>query len=265
MAAASSQRDSALVVIGLGVIAYVAETMLHEAVGHGVTCVATGGRVTLLYPLGMRCSVVSPAMVAAGPVMNFLAGATCWLMLAKTNALRGNARYLVWLFMVFNLLVAAGYVAVGGLMNFGDWAYLIAGLEPSIAWRAASVLVAAGLYYAFLRIVAAEYYRFTGPSGLTSPRLYRLTLLPAAAACVVACAAAALSPTAKSIALELAVATTLVPGFSLLAAADLLGSMARKQAPDPARVTWSIPWLAIALVVGTVFVALVGPGIGSRG
>jgi hypothetical protein len=263
--AADAPRDSALVVLGLGVVAYVAATMLHEALGHGLVCLATGGRVTLLYPLGMRCSVVGPLMVAAGPATNLVAGALCWFVLAKTNAFGGNARYLLWLGMVFNLLVAAGYIAVGGLLNFGDWAYLIGGLQPPVAWRIATVVVAAALYYGSLRIIAAEYYRFTGPSGISPPRLYRLTLWPAAAAAVVSCAAAALSPTAKPIALELAVATTLVPGLSLLAVADLLVSMRRKPVPEQARVTWSIAWLAVALVVGVVFVAVVGPGIGSRG
>ncbi len=51
----------------LGVLAHVAQTMLHEAGGHGVACMFEGGRVEMIAPLFMRCSVAAPAIVAAGP------------------------------------------------------------------------------------------------------------------------------------------------------------------------------------------------------
>src|SRR6185503_6556660 len=54
----------------LGIVAFVAQSLLHEAVGHGAACLAIGGRITWLTPMYMRCSVESPAMVAAGPALN---------------------------------------------------------------------------------------------------------------------------------------------------------------------------------------------------
>lgn len=78
--AAEGGRDSGLAILAIGILAYVGETMLHEAVGHGGLCLATGGRVTLLDPLGMRCSVVAPAMVSGA------AGFGNWAVLAAPLA-----------------------------------------------------------------------------------------------------------------------------------------------------------------------------------
>jgi len=258
-------RDSALTIMAIGVLVYVGSTMLHEAVGHGTLCLATGGRITLLDPLGMRCSVVTPAMVAAGPLANLAGGALAWLALRKAPRASGNARYFLWLSMVFDLLIAAGYMVVSGATGFGDWAVLAAPLAAAWVWRAGLVLAGIALYYGFLRLVAVEYDRLTSHSGAAPARLRRLALFPTLAAAVVAGAAAALSPTGKATALELAFGTTVVVGVSLLAIPDLVGRRKQEPAPTPARITPSVPWTLAALVVAAVFVAVIGPGIDLSG
>src|SRR5436309_5051522 len=113
----------------------------------------------------MRCRVDTPAMVAAGPLANFSCGALALLSLRRAGRASGNLRYFLWLAMVFNLLVGAGYMVVSGAAGFGDWAVLTAALAPAWAWRAALVLAGIALYYGFLHILAVEYARLTGPSG----------------------------------------------------------------------------------------------------
>jgi hypothetical protein len=40
-----------------------------------------------------------------------------------------------WLLMTFNLLSVGGYVLFSGIGNIGDWAGVVAGWQPTWAWR----------------------------------------------------------------------------------------------------------------------------------
>src|SRR5476651_140442 len=68
----ADQLDRVPTMLSLGVIAYVGETLVHEGLGHGGICLLVGGHITILAPLWMRCSIDSPLVVAAGPVVNVL-------------------------------------------------------------------------------------------------------------------------------------------------------------------------------------------------
>src|ERR1700761_961072 len=104
-------RDDGLTLAAAGVIAYVTEAMGHELVGHGGACLASGGMITALAPLWMRCSIVTPVIVLAGPLFNFVAAAIAGAILMRSRR-TGAFAYLLWLVFVFNLLVASGYLVV---------------------------------------------------------------------------------------------------------------------------------------------------------
>jgi hypothetical protein len=262
--AVQNGRGRLVTTIAIGVIAYIAAVLLHEAVGHGGVCIATGGHITMLDPLGMRCSIVQPVMVAAGPVMNLLAGMLCWIGLRSATAWPANARYFLWFSMMFNLLIAAGYMAVCGVMNFGDWAVLIGGREPAVAWRAGLIGLAIALYYLFLRLLAIEYYRLAGPPGFDGSRLRAFALFPTIAAAIVACAAAALSPTDRVLAFELSVGTTVVVGLTLLRLPDIIRHVRKKPVTAPDHIAFSPIWIGCALVASVLFIVFIGPGFVSH-
>ena len=247
--------------MAIGVLAYVGSMLLHEVVGHGGLCILTGGHVTLLNPLGMRCSVIAPAMVAAGPLANLIGGLLCAVALRNLARLSGNTRYFLWFSMMFNLLIAAGYMAVCGIMDFGDWAVLIGGLEPRGVWRALLVVAAIVLYYWFFRMLAVEYYRLSGSAGFETPRLRRVVGFPIFATAVVACAAAAFSPTDRVLALELSFATTVVVGLSLLSLPDALRRAKHRPDAAPAVLSPSAGWIGCGVIVAALFVLVLGPGI----
>jgi hypothetical protein len=94
---AMAVRDDTLTLMGAGVLAYVGETLTHEAVGHGGMCVAIGLHVTRLAPLFMRCSAFSSAVVAAGPAANVVAAGLFLTVLLLARPARPLWSLLLWL------------------------------------------------------------------------------------------------------------------------------------------------------------------------
>ncbi|HEY5409183.1 MAG TPA: hypothetical protein VIJ94_00525, partial [Caulobacteraceae bacterium] len=129
-----TQGDNLPTVLAIGVIAYVAETVGHEFLGHGSVCIINGGHITALAPLWMRCSVHTIPMVIAGPAFNFVVGGFCAAIL-RLRKRSDTLGYFLWLSCGFNLLVACGYLIVGGATTFGDWGVVFASVQPQWAWR----------------------------------------------------------------------------------------------------------------------------------
>src|SRR5581483_4585471 len=117
MARGLSDTDpvDALTLAALGILAFVAQTLSHEAVGHGSLCVLFGGRIVLIAPFYMQCTIQPWTMVAAGPGANLLEGLVAYLLLRRASGKAGPAVYWLWLFFLQTWLVAAGYLLVGAI------------------------------------------------------------------------------------------------------------------------------------------------------
>lgn len=257
---AAPGEASALTLAALGIVAFVAETMLHEAGGHGAVCLSTGGDITLLTPLYMRCSVVTLPMVAAGPAMNLLCGGLAWLALRPLPARVGARHFFLWLSLAFNWLVAAGYLLVGAATGFGDWPVLFQGIEPSWRWRVPVAVGALLLYVGFRWVIAREFVRLTGITKPDFSTLGRLILLPTGAAAVVAIAALVYGQGSDPLGIALACGSTIFLGLTLLGIEDRNGGGASTIAQSRLRIGRSGAWLAIAVAVAAVFILLIGPG-----
>ena len=256
---APSGRDSLLTVAGVGVVAYVVETLGHEALGHAGACLLSGGHITAVAPLWMRCSVQGLPIVAAGPALNLVLAAVFGLCISGRNRARALDLFL-WLGCAFNLLVACGYLVVGGLTGFGDWGVLFASVSPAWAWRVPAVAIGAGAYLAGLRVLGRLYIRMCGLAGLEKGRLTGRTLLPGSAAAIVAVGAELAGGRAQIGGLALATGCTLVVGWSLMSI-DKARSAADQTRPiGPLVIRRSIPWMAAALVVAALFILVVGRG-----
>ena len=258
--AGPSDADDTATLLAAGVLAYIAETMLHEAGGHGGVCIAMGGHVTLLAPLFMQCSQTGLAMIAAGPLANVLGAVAAWAALRWVpRPLTPLAGLLLWLSFAFNALIACGYLFVGAATGFGDWPSLFAWVAPPILWRLPAALCAACLYIGCLFLAAWRFRALTASGDRARSRLRRRALIPAAAAAVVACTAELAGGRMLPMPLLLALGCTLAVGYSLTA---MDGSLAaprpgdRDLGPVPRR--W---WLvALAVTVAAWFVVVVGPG-----
>lgn len=243
----------------LGVLAYVAETLVHEAVGHGGVCMASGGSLTFLAPLYMRCSVVTAAMIAAGPAANVVTGLLCLIALQAPSSRTGAFRYFLWLSFVFNWLVAAGYLLVGAATGFGDWGALFASVTPNWHWRVPAGALALASYLGTLRLAEREFHRETGIGSPTKRLLARMVLIPAAAAAVVAAGAEIYGQGAQPLGLGLALGCTLFVGVTLMG----IGGQQGARTLDDSRLAigFDLPLAVLALFVGAAFIAFIGPGL----
>jgi hypothetical protein len=255
----AAQADDTPTLIAAGILSYVVETMLHEALGHGGVCLAQGHRFTLLAPLWMRCSDVTPLMVAAGPAANVLAALICFGALRLFRPAHPVMALLLWLSFAFNALVACGYLAVGAATGFGDWPALFAHVDPAFLWRMPAVLIAVFGYYLCLGVAAWLFRRQAGHGPRAQARLWRRAVWSASGAAFVACAAEIAGGRAQPMPLALALGCTLAVGFSLTSLSDAVFRVGPADA-DLGPVARSPVLIALALAVALVFVILIGPG-----
>jgi hypothetical protein len=271
----------------LGILAYAASMMTHEALGHGGYCLAAGGHNTMLTPWRETCNFPAAASLgikAAGPGVQFGAGLLAWLglRLLSRYAPPGVARLrgFLWLYMVFNLLVASGYVAFSGVTDLGDAAELIARLHPPIVWRGGLILLGSVFYFLSMLAAALELKRFAGPDD-GNRRLFRLVWFPYAAAGVFACCTGASNQTmgrgasiglavaspafnqtmGHGAAIGMAVLSSFGAGTGMLFLPAMQFGIASKERSPTVYLNWSAAWGVAAAAVIAAFLFFIGPGL----
>src|SRR5664279_1918779 len=168
MAQTSSTRadhDSSLdilTVIAIAICAYTLADIFHEGLGHGLAYVLLGGKVVNISSTACDCAAdglsrsAQRAVAAAGPLMNLGLSLLFWILLRTFRKLETSVRYFIWLFMTFNGLVFAGYLAVPTLFGFGDWFDFIQGLSPAGLWRVALIVIGLVLYLGMAYLAVHE-------------------------------------------------------------------------------------------------------------
>jgi hypothetical protein len=248
--------------LSIGVLASVAQFLVHEVGGHAAVCALLGGRVLAVAPLWMRCSSADPAMVLAGPLANVLAGAACWALLRWRAPSGAAARLFLWLSIAFQWLVAAGYLAVGAASGFGDWPVLLPSALTGWPGRVVAIGVAVGCYLLALRALARLGVERLGPSLVGDARLRALALLPSVAAAAVAVLAELAGRRSQVLGIALALGCTAAVGASLLTLPRFVAGQATS--PGPGRtVPRATGWIVAGAGVAAGFIVLVGPAFGA--
>ena len=256
----TADLDDLPTLLAAGIIAYVAETLLHEAAGHGGMCLAQGHQFTVLAPLWMRCSDFTLPMVAAGPSVNVIAALASFAALRFGKPAHPVIGLLLWLSFAFNALVACGYLGVGAATGFGDWPALFASVDPSFVWRLPAAIVAVAGYLFCLGVAGSLFRQLGGSGSGGQARLWRRAVWPAAGAAIVACLAEIVGRRLQIMPMLLALGCTLAVGFSLTTLSDGL-SRTRVGDINLGPVTRA-PWLiGLAAVVTAGFVFAIGPGL----
>jgi hypothetical protein len=234
----------------IAAVAFIVACVSHEAVGHGGMCLAVGGRVTLLTSVYFHCANGGPLTDAAGPLMNLIVGAACWLFVRR-RALPLESRLFFVLAMAFNLFWGAGYFIFSAVANTGDWAFVLAGLslEPRWLWRLLLGALGVLLYAQAMRAVAAHL-----PPGTP-------LAVPYVVAGVVSCCAALYFAGPTLPAVQEAAQESFLANIGLLGIARRNSKQVPISAP-PILVAHSTRWLVFAGLVVVAFVALLGRGFG---
>jgi len=250
-------------VAAIAIVVTAISTFIHEALGHGGMCLESGGQPLALSTVHFDCSADARLVAAGGTLANLLFGAVFW---AGARAVKQSAtwRYFFWLLMTFNLLEAGGYFLFSGIGNFGDWAVVVAGWQPAWAWRVG--LVALGTVTYFFLVVPLslrELRPFLGTdSKIRVRRARQLTLVPYLAGGILSCAAGTLNPVGPLLILVSAAAASFGGHSALAWMWNLLHGQripsSKLQMPEIER-SWG--WMIAAVVLGTVFIAGLGPGV----
>ena len=268
--AADTSRIDPWTVGALAVIAYCTGNVVHEGLGHGGACLLVGGRPEELNAIFFECAMegLPPSarrwLAAGGSIANLLAAVPAWIALQRLPRSWGRARAFAWLVLAVNLLTPFGYLLFSGLGNVGDWAVVVRGLEPALAWRGALSIAGAVLYFRLApSLLGPTLEPFLG-AGLEQRRARARTLcvLPYLVGGFAFVAAGLFNPHGIYLVLISAVAAAF-GGTSLLVWYPGVWARRPAAAPDqaPLGVAKSRGWLLAAAITLIVFVGVLGPGV----
>jgi hypothetical protein len=162
-------KPDLLTIVAIAIVATVIADFIHEGLGHGGMCVATGGQPLVLSTAHFECSADTRLVAAAGTLANLAVGTLSWVAIRAVKQFP-PWRYFFWLLMTLNLFGVGGYFLFSGVGNIGDWAAVVAGWQPAWAWRVG--LAALGIvtyFFLFVPLSLRELRPFLG-KGREGPR-----------------------------------------------------------------------------------------------
>ncbi|HUO36309.1 MAG TPA: hypothetical protein VMU43_15075 [Candidatus Acidoferrum sp.] len=168
-----SQRLTAITLVSISLPAFSLEPFVHEFLGHAVTAWLVGAKVILVSSTAMQTSGGSRLIPASGPLSNLVFGAVALLILRQMPRFT-PLRYFLWIFTLANLFLGFGYILYSGLINFGDSAYVIAGLRPAWLYRAALIVFGAWGYRRTVGLAARDLLSLIGKRSLLSSDVPRV-------------------------------------------------------------------------------------------
>jgi hypothetical protein len=256
-------KPNLLTIAAIAVVATAITDFIHEGLGHGGMCVATGGQPLVLSTVHFECSVETRLVAAGGTLANLIFGALFWVA-ERVVTQTASWRYFFWLLMTFNLFDGGGYFLFSGVGKFGDWAVVVAGWQPAWAWRVG--LIALGMVTYFLLFVPLsllELRPFLGRDvKIRLWRARRLALVPYFTAGVLSCVAGALNPVGPLQVLVSAAAASFGGKSGLAWMWTLLrGPLIPSSEPQMPEIEHSRGWTIAAVILAIGFIARLGPGV----
>lgn len=202
----------------------------------------------------------SRLVAAGGTLVNLAAGAIFWIALRGAKNASMNASLFLLFSCAFNLFTGTGYFFFSGVTNFGDWAAVIAGVQPHWLWRTLLVVVGIAAYYGAALLVGRGIVRHVGIPRDARDRLRRLLFLPYFAAIALAAAGGLLNPVGIRLLWQSALPATAGANSGLLWLQYYIPSGTVPERPLR-NLDRSYFWIAIAIVCSLLFVGVLGRGI----
>lgn len=255
-------RSNLWTVIAIAVVAYAACDMTHEVMGHGVACLLTGVRPLSLSTVALQTSVGNRVVAAAGSIANVIAG-TLALIAFLRETTWGPGRFFLWLFAATNLLNGTGYLLFSGVLGIGDWAVVIAQLEPHMAWRGLLAVTGALLYGASIRSVAAAATQVVRDGLVDRREIQRLVFPAYVAGGLLLVAGSALNSIGPSLILTSGVSA----GFGAMAGLALVPRIVERRTADSQALSAAPPlpfhvgWVTGGALLALAFIFVLGRGV----
>ncbi|HEX4861987.1 MAG TPA: hypothetical protein VFV07_12170 [Rhizomicrobium sp.] len=246
-----------LTLAAVAVAAFALADVAHEALGHGGMCAALGAKIVYVSTTFEDCSIRSWIIDGAGPSAGIAAALLCWLWLAAMPPRGAASRAFLLLGFAFAAFWNFGYLIKSGLTGQGDWAFVIEGLKPAPLWHAGITIAGIALYWISIRLLAGMMKRHLESEDATGFSPLAFSLIAYGTAAAVACAGAYFDPRGPATILHDALPSSL-GAFGL----PLAGALLARTAPNLRVVLpGSFGWIAVGMIAGIAFVALLGPGL----
>lgn len=251
--------DDILTLCAISVLAATLADFLHEGIGHAAIALLTGAQSGILSTVAWSSSFDSRLVQAGGTLVNLVAGALLWLLLRIRRNASPHTRYFLLIACLFNLFDGTGYFFFSGITNFGDWAGVIAGLQPHWMWRTLLFLVGVGSYYGVVLLAGLGFVKYLGVSG-KSPRLLRLTLVPYLTGIVVVGVSGIFNPIGIQYVWLSALPATAGGHCGMIWFRYYIPkSIAPSSVEEP--ISRSYSWILTAVPVLTLFIGILGRGV----
>ena len=256
-------KPDLLTIAAITIVATLITNLLHEGLGHGGMCIATGGQPLEISTVHFACSAEPRLVSVGGTLANLIFGAIFW---AAALAVKQSTRwrYFFWLLMTFNLFEAGGYFLFSGIGNIGDWTAVVAGWQPAWAWRVGLTALGEITYFIlFVPFSVRELRPFLGNDArVRVRRAWQLTLVPYFTSGILSTVAGAFNPVSPVLILISAAAASFGGHSGLSWMSSLLHGpripSTQLQMPEIKR-SWG--WVIAALVLAILFIAGLGPGV----
>jgi len=257
-----------LTVAAIAVVTHAVSVFIHEAVGHGGTCVAVGCTPRLLTTMQFQgdenslSRLAIDAISAGGTIANLVAAAVGALLLRRHRGPARTGWFFLWLFATVNLLSATGYLLYSGLANVGDWANIVRDLKPAWLWRLVLAAIGAPSYWFAARWSMDRLGRRLCDAGSRVPAAYQYTLVSYIAMSALAIGGGMFEPGGAFLVLISAAAASL-GGMSALAWGPQLLQDPRlgKPSEESLQITRHAHWIIVAGLVAVVWMAVLGRGL----
>ena len=254
-----------LTLVAIAIVSWTAVTVLHEIIGHGGVCTLVGGDVRAVSTTELYCLNVSgwryKLVAAAGSTANAIVALFCLALARIISRLPATLYYFLWLFMSTNIFYAGSYMMIGPFTGYGDWAYVIQGVQPELLWRLGMTAVGYVICVVGMRFAALpQWGELLGQDpDERQTRMHLLTRVPFVIALMVNVLAGLFSPLQP----RWAMLTSLLAPMVLIWLVNL-PNWPRATEPVPAvPLPRNMAWWIAGIVFCLFFIVVLGPGIGS--
>lgn len=250
-------RDDWPTLTAIGVIATCLAAIGHEAVGHGGACLVAGGEVTLLTATHFSCFGGNPLVDVAGPAVNLVLALAALATLRLHTAAAPATRWFLFMLGVINLCWFAGEAVASPVVDGYDQAALARQLGWPPVWRAATLLLGFGSYFAAIRYGAIALRRDVQAPNGELRRRFGFTHTAATISFVLAGLCYARAPLAAAIECFMTIGVAVAPLWIAV------GAAARSSASRAdGRIARSKGWILLAIILFAAFALMQGRGIG---
>lgn len=254
-------KSSVATVIAIALIAYAADDTVHELIGHATASLCLAIKMVSISTVALQTAESNRWVAAAGSIANVIAGAAA-LLLASRDKRFGSWRYFLWIFGFINLMNGTGYLMASALLGSGDWAVVIAGLNPPTLWRLGMGLTGIVLFAATVQWASSVMGKMVDQGVVKRNDLGRLTIPGYFTGGILFVTASIFNPISPSLILGSGVGASLGLTFGLLLIPRMLENkmeMEEMGIATPLPLSWS--WLLAALFVAALFVGVFGRGV----